>query len=193
MLGAAIHVGWVPRDLTPIAPIMGCMKAWRDMYLGDIAALLLPGEQALANAPANYLVGREEIGGAPVPDSPADAASDVAFGLPSSAVVDATSELLGGISLVGFPGSLAVSMRDQLDSVCELVVTNERILLAHLVTKPQRLEWQADRSQVAGITLAARFLQPARCLIAFTDGSGIAVSLGMFGAGAAKRVVAATS
>lgn len=169
------------------------MNAWQDKYRDDLAALLPPGEQALADAPANYIVGREQIGIKSDPSGPIDIATDIALGLPVFEVADATSELLGGISLVGFPGSLAVSMRDSLTTVCEVVVTNRRLLLATLTVKPHQIVWSVDRSLVRGITLAPRFLQPARGLIAFADGSGIALSLGMFGAGAAKRVVAAAS
>jgi hypothetical protein len=106
-----------------------------------------------------------------------------------------TTRLVAVTSLVGFPGCLALGLRDALCSMTTmLVLTDQRVMVAETpfeLKAPPTLTWVATRTAVAEMTVAPRLAQRGRVMVTLADGSGLAVMLGTLRAAAAKRFVGA--
>ena len=154
------------------------------IYTAQLAGMLASGERVLAAATASYFSGHEELG------QPGYLSFDLVNGLSSSTLEGAAVRAVSGLTLVGFPGSLATVARDALRDANTLVVTDRRVRFAQLETHGNLIA-VIGRHQVAGAVLEPRIFQSGRVTVAFTDGSMLRVMCGMFSARAARRLVAA--
>jgi hypothetical protein len=105
-------------------------------------------------------------------------------------------EKFAGTSVAGRPGSLAVRLADGTrHGVRQFgVVTPRRFVVVRRIAADRfTLVAEAPRSDVVQALRRSRPLQRGRVVIAFSDGSRLAVDTGILLAGQAKRLVAAMS
>jgi hypothetical protein len=105
-------------------------------------------------------------------------------------------EKLGGTSVAGAPGSLAVRLADSTrNGVAQYgVVTAQRFVVVRRVgTDRFTVVAEAPRGEVVYARRGGRLFQRGRVVIGFTDGSQLAVLTGIFVSGQAKRLAAALS
>jgi hypothetical protein len=103
-------------------------------------------------------------------------------------------EKIGGTAVGGAPGSIGVRFADATrDRVGQFaVVTAQRLAVAHQQAKDRfALVAEAPRADVVSAVRRGRLLQRGRVVIAFADGSAIAVNTGILLTKQAKRLVAA--
>lgn len=163
------------------------------LYGGDLAPVLLDGEHPLSIESAGYVSGLE-VTDAPDPQlTLGERAAAHLLGLPIYG--ELTTRLVAGTSLAGFPGCLALGLRDALASMTAmLVLTDQRVLVAETpfeLKAAPRLTWVAARTTVVEVTPAPRFAQRGRLMVTLADGSGLAVMMGVLRAAGAQRFVAA--
>lgn len=100
---------------------------------------------------------------------------------------------LAGGSYLGCIGCKAAGLRKALDApTSEILVTDQRVLVVDIdgVDRAE-LEWEAEREQIARVWKRSRFLEPGRVVVAFKDGSVLALHVGLVGGKSAFRFVEA--
>lgn len=163
------------------------------LYGGDLAPQLLPQERLTAIVSAGYVSGNEDTGADDPHLTAGERAAAHLLGLPIYS--ELTRRIVAGTSLVGFPGCLALGLRDALSSMTTmLVLSNQRVMVAEtpfeLHVAP-RLTWVAARTAVVEVVHAPRFAQRGRVMVTMADGSGLAVMTGTVRSGPARRFVQA--
>ncbi len=94
------------------------------------------------------------------------------------------------ISLLGFPGSIATSLRPMLSGDDRfLLLTNRRLLVVSLRPGRTKCTWQVGLDQLSFIQARPKFMQSGRILLGFADHSAIVVIAGMLTPGEAKNLV----
>ncbi|SHJ15580.1 hypothetical protein SAMN02745244_01846 [Tessaracoccus bendigoensis DSM 12906] len=159
------------------------------LYSDEIAPLLAAGEQLACAVTVSYFAGEERS--APV----TGVTFDPLNGLDVGAWNAAAERMVGGVSLIGAPGSMGHALRDAFGAfnggANHLLLTGGRLMAAELTSEKGRVVWQSDRSALAGVRHQPRALQRGRVVLGFSDGSVLALLAGMFFAGEARRLVAA--
>lgn len=162
------------------------------IFADHIARVLPAGEQPLVAVGVGYFAGRED-----------DGTEKARLGLGDRLVANLLSEpiyveqvdgVLVGHSLRARPGTLAAQMRTALQGVtqADCLLTQHRLLLvADLAAEQPVVTWQCPLVQVKTMVTAPRLGQLGRVVVAFCDGSWIALMLGILLRGQARRLVAA--
>ena len=158
------------------------------VYAGELAPLLAPGERLVSATMVQDRAGEERTGR---PER--GVTFDVVNGLSVPAWEAATERALGGVSLIGGPGSLADQLRRALDDANHLVITDQRILAASLGVREGAVVWQAPRAALAAASHTPRLMQRGRVTLGLADGSVLRVMAGMLSAKEALRLVASTT
>ncbi|MEV6349296.1 hypothetical protein [Actinoplanes sp. NPDC051851] len=102
--------------------------------------------------------------------------------------------ILGGVSVVGGPGSYAGRLWAYLDEgLVFCVVTDRRLMLAVHELDPDHFRFLTDVpvEAVERARMAGRFLQRGRVFVEFSDGSAVAIFTGVFFAARGRALVAA--
>lgn len=154
------------------------------VFADNISAGLEPGEQALFAGLAHYTHGHEELG-----REDRSVSFDPLNGVQWEPAEAAAERLVGGTTLVGFPGCLA--QRLAAAATEHLVLTDQRLLAGTYGDGPLRTQWQTPRTQVAEVAHRPRLLQFGRVEVGFVDGSVVRLMLGMLSPRPARRLVAA--
>jgi hypothetical protein len=190
------------------------------LYQADIATLLGPEDQVLAVVPYRPAPGAERVEATPEvierrlgsrPSGPRRRAQETQDGERRSdgrslldRILDIDwpwnrldwDEKLGGTSVAGAPGSLAVRLADSTrNGVAQYgVVTARRFAVVRRVgTGRFTLVAEAPRGDVVYARRRGRLFQRGRVVIGFADGSQLAVLTGIFVRGQANRLAAALS
>ncbi len=160
------------------------------IHRDQIDAALDPGETARALTSVAYFSGFEDLGDPPS-RADRDLLIDHLLGLPSPFWVERTDRLVTGVSLIGHRGCAAMRMRDAVvGGFDDLVPTDRRLLAVRIPAgAPAEIGWQAPRADVVGIHRRPRLLQAGRLMVAFTDGSIIALMAGLVRRAPARRLV----
>jgi hypothetical protein len=190
------------------------------IYQADMAKLLGPGEGVLAVVPYRLAFGAEPPPRTPeeaeqrLSSLPRGVRRRVAdrstrerppgrrtllhrildFDLPWNRID--TDEVIGGATVAGAPGSIGVRIAAATrDLVGQFgVVTGQRLVVVHRRAKDRfELVAEAPRAEVRSAARRGRLFQRGRVVIAFADGSSIAVNTGILLTGQARRLVAALS
>lgn len=169
------------------------MLEYQRIYADKLTTICQPGEQVLAIVSTTYVSGDEHIG---PPDR--GVSFDLINGLSVARWDAAAFRLVGGVSISGLPGGLAVTMRDSVapHALADVVLTNQRLLVVVGVggTDPISVLWGCARSAVACIRHEPCWNQRGRLTLAFTDGSLVRPVAGfVFGRGARRFAEAAST
>jgi hypothetical protein len=78
-----------------------------------------------------------------------------------------------------------------LDGVADLLLTDRRLLVVKHEGQEFRLIWHIPREDVVRAVRAPRFGQMGRVRLILSDGSGVAIVLGLIFTGRARRFLAA--
>ena len=161
------------------------------IFAEPIARLLEPGELPQSLTPVTYLAGVEHLG-AERPKFDADTVGDMALGLLTEYWMHVANSMVTGTSLVGWAGCMAVDVRDALrDPTDDLLVTDRRLLIVH--QEPNNAftqRWQAPLSDIVAVRRIPRLLQAGRIWLSLSDGSAVAVCLGLVRRAPARRFCA---
>lgn len=190
------------------------------IYRTDVTALLEPGDQAFAIVPYRLAHGAERVertpevverrlrplprrlrrrvsglqAGEPPPGDRSMLDRVIDYDLPWNQID--WDKTISGTSVAGGPGSWAVRLADATRQGSQLfgVVTARRFAIVRRVAT-DRFEPVAEvpRADVVYARRHGRPFQRGRVVIAFADGSYIAVENGIFLTGQARRLVAALS
>jgi hypothetical protein len=162
-----------------------------EIFADKLRPLLEVGESARFLGAATYIPGDEQLG----PDRPRFDADlhllDLALGLPIPVLQRKVDEFLVGHSLVGERGCQAEALSKILTGIPDLLVTDRRLLVVAHEGQEFRTVWQAPRDAILAASPAPRFGQMGRVRLVLSDGSGIAVVLGLVLPGRARRFLAA--
>ena len=146
--------------------------------------LLGPHERLLAIPEASYVIGPETIDG-PVEENP-----DV------ERLRQVLAAMSPGQAVYGAPQSLGVTLRQAIHERRhgghdgDLLDTTDRLVVVDKPIAGARVIWQCRRDQVAVAKVTSGIGYAGRVVVVFTDGSGIALLLGIVFKGAAVRLVA---
>lgn len=161
------------------------------IWAPKLAPLLEDGERALEYGHASYHPGREDLG-RPKPRLLSRDPADWILGGPTAEGIEAAENVVSGTSLVGWAGCAALAFKDALSADPHLLLTDRRVIVVRRTPQATlAATWQLPRRAVMRLERAPRFGQAGRVWIALGDGSGLAVVLGYFRAGAARRLVTA--
>jgi hypothetical protein len=190
------------------------------IYQGDIAALMGPDDPVLAVVPYRLAPGAERVARTPevverrlrpLPRGVRRRAQELQArgqrtGSPSllDRILDIDwpwnrldlDEKLGGMSVAGAPGSVAVRLADGTRhgvSQYGVVTARRFVVVRRIGTDRFALVAEAPRSEVVSVRRRSRPFQRGRVVIGFADGSQLAVLTGVVVAGQAKRLAAALS
>ncbi|WP_140400570.1 hypothetical protein [Gulosibacter sp. 10] len=102
-------------------------------------------------------------------------------------------EQLDGGSYLGCTGCLAAGLRKALEvPTSEILVTDQRLIVVDVNGVDEaELEWEVDRTAILHVWRRSRFLEPGRVVIAFKDGSVLALHVGLLGGKSACKLVEA--
>lgn len=142
------------------------------VFAEDIAAGLDPGEKALFAGQAHYTHGHEDLG-----RIDRSVSFDPLNGVQWEPANSAVERLVGGTTLIGYPGCLAQRLAAAAHT--NLVLTDQRLLVGSYGDGPLRVEWAAPRTDLVEIAHRPRFLQVGRVEVGFADGSVVRLMLGM--------------
>lgn len=144
-----------------------------EQYAVALEPVLAAGESALWIPEASYLVGALEHIVAPATE-------------PGLDELRTTLDLLAsGTALVGYEGSLAMSLCLAIDEEHhggadgELVVTDQRLLVLDHLMKGAQVIWECPRDAVVGARVTSGLGHAGRTVVVFSDGSGLALLLGV--------------
>lgn len=154
------------------------------VFSDNIAAGLETGERALFAGLAHYPNGHEDLG-----REDRSLSFDPLTGVQWAPAEDAVERLVGGTTLVGFPGCLAQQCARAAES--SLVLSDRRLLVATYNDGPLRTHWQSPRHDLVRVMHRPRLLQHGRVEFGFGDGSAVRLMLGMLSPRQARRLVAA--
>ena len=157
------------------------------LYSAQIAAVLDPGEVCLAALLCQYAPGEEHT--RPVDDT---VTFDPLNGLSVPAWERAAGAAIGGVTLVGAPGSSASGLVGAMTRADHLILTDRRLAAASLGAEPA-LSWWTPRAAVAQVRVDPRQLQRGRLRIVFADGSMARVLAGLLLNTEARRFEAAAA
>ena len=162
-----------------------------EIFAEKLRPLLDPGESPRFLGTAMYVAGDEQLG----PDRPRFDVDldllDVVLGLPVPFLQSKANEFLIGHSLVGDHGCQAEALSRILDGIPDLLITDRRLLVVTQEGQEFRILWQAPRAAVLAAAMAPRLGQMGRVRLVLSDGSGIAIVLGLVFPGRARRFLAA--
>ncbi len=133
---------------------------------------------------ASYVIGPETIGGE-VDQSPS-----------RERLREVLAAMSPGNAVYGSPDSLGVTLRNAIHERRhgghdgDLVLTTERLLVIDKPIAGAKVIWQCRRDQVAVAKVTSGIGYAGRVVVVFTDGSGIALLLGIVFKGTAVRLVA---
>lgn len=155
------------------------------LYADKLQTVSLPGESVVALAGVTYVPGNETM--AP-PSHTVD--FDPLNGLHVSRWNEAAERGIVGSTLHGARGSLAASLRERVDAMCDLAVTSQRLLVLDSLagTDPVRVVWECPLGAVAELRHDPKWNQQGRLLVGFRDGSAVRLVAGFFLGGKAKRL-----
>jgi len=187
------------RDSAPIVGVLTTTACEADgvlnrlsIFAAPIARLLEPEEVALSLTPVTYFAGVEELG-AERPKFDGDTVIDMVLGSASPYWMRVADSMVTGTSLVGWPGCMAVVVRDTVrDPTDDLLLTDRRLLIVHQErndTFAQR--WSAPLSEIVAVRPIPRLAQAGRIWVSLSDGSAIALCMGLVRRGPAARFCAA--
>ncbi|HRC07624.1 MAG TPA: hypothetical protein PLV41_05370 [Miltoncostaeales bacterium] len=160
------------------------------IFADKLGPLLDPGESAEFLGAATYIAGEEQLGPErPQPESRLTLV-DVALGLGTPFEREIMT-FLTGRSLVGDRGCLAERLAKVLDGVPDLLVTDRRLLVVKHEGQEFRLIWEMPLEAVVRAVRAPRLGQMGRVRLVLSDGSGVAIVLGLVFPGRARRFLAA--
>ena len=158
------------------------------IFAVPIARLLEPEEVAHSLTPVTYFAGVEELGDEP-PKFDGDTVIDMVLGSGSPYWMRVANSMVTGTSLVGWPGSMAVVVRDTArDPTDDLLLTDRRLLIVHQEpndTFAQR--WAAPLSDIVAVRCIPRVFQAGRIWLSLADGSAVALCMGLVRKGPAAR------
>ena len=161
-----------------------------EIFEEKLSRILDPGETALFLGTAMYVAGEEQLG----PDRPLSKATlkpvDIVLGLGTPFEREIMA-FLNGRSLVGDRGCQAEALARVLDGIPDLLVTDRRLLAVTQQGDAFRTLWQAPRPEVIAAAPAPRLGQMGRVRLVLSDGSGLAVVLGLIFRSRARRFLAA--
>lgn len=160
------------------------------IFADKLGPLLDSGESALFLGAATYIAGDEQLG--PEIHQPKSRLTpvDVVFGLGTPFEREIMT-FLTGRSLVGDRGCLAECLAKVLDGVPDLLVTDRRLLVVKHEGQEFRLIWEMPREAVVRAVRAPRLGQMGRVRVVLSDGSGVAIVLGLVFPGRARRFLTA--
>ena len=161
-----------------------------EIFADKLSRILDAGETALFLGTATYLAGEEQLD----PDRPRTEAAlnpvDVVLGLGTPFEREIMT-FLSGRSLVGDRGCQAEALARVLDGIPDLLVTDRRLLAVSQQGDAFRVLWQAPRTEILAAAAAPHLGQMGRVRLVLSDGSGLAVVLGLVFPGRARRFLAA--
>ncbi len=161
-----------------------------EIFAEKLRPLLEPGETARFLGTATYIAGEEQHG----PDRPRPPVDlepvDIALGL-STPYEREIMTFLTGRSLVGERGCQAEALSRILTGTPDLLVTDGRLLVVGHEGQEFHVLWQAPREIVLAAAPAPRLGQMGRVRLVLSDGSGLAVVLGLVLPGRARRFLEA--
>ena len=160
------------------------------IFADKLGPLLDSGESALFLGAATYIAGDEQLG--PEGHQPKSRLTpvDVVLGLGTPFEREIMT-FLTGRSLVGDRGCLAECLAKVLDGVPDLLVTDRRLLVVKHEGQEFRLIWEMPREAVVRAVRAPRLGQMGRVRLVLSDGSGVAIVLGLVFPGRARRFLTA--
>ncbi len=136
-----------------------------------------------------YIVGDEVL-----VEPPPGLVTDLdAVALPEPSLVETFWGLVTGETLVGHPGSLALTLRDAVADAPvgrdgDVVLTDQRLLVIDKLAAAPVVIWECERRFVAAAKVTSGIGFAGRVVILFVDGSGIALLLGIVRRSAAQQL-----